>query len=252
MRRAIELLSRGVVIKRRLPSMYGGCRLLVTPDCGLRYWVSVCADKPLLDNAAEVVRPGAVVWDVGANQGVFTFAAAGLAGPQGAIYAFEPDTVLVGLLRRSSKLNPSAAPVEVVPCAVSERLSLARFRVAARARAANSLEEVELCSTQTGGVREIQTVMTISLDWCLEQGFRLPNILKIDAEGADLQILRGAAELLRAARPVILIEVTITNVAITSKILLDLGYTMYDADVPADRRTPLPSATDNTLALPAS
>ncbi len=250
MRRAIELLSRGVVIKRRLPASYGGSPLFVTPECGLRYWVNATGDQGLLRNAAELIRPGAVVWDVGANQGVFTFAASGLAGPSGAVYAFEPDTFLVALLRRSSKLNREGAPVEVVPCAASDALAFARFRIAARARAANSLEDV-VGSSQMGGVRETQTVMTVPLDWCLDQGFRPPHVLKIDAEGAELHILRGATKLISTVRPAILIETTTANVSGVTKVLLDAGYTLLDSDAAANRRTPLPAVTWNTLALPS-
>jgi FkbM family methyltransferase len=210
--------------------------------------VSAAGDKSLLRNASELIRPGAVVWDVGANQGVFAFAAAGLSGSGGFVYAFEPDTFLVAMLRRSAKLNPSAAPVEVIPTAVSSQVGLARFRIAERARSANALESV-VGSSQMGGVRESQTVMTVSLDWCLGQGFRPPDVMKIDVEGAELNILLGATELLRTAKPAILIEVRSTNAVDIARILEGAGYTLYDSDVASGQRKPLSKPAYNTLAL---
>jgi len=249
MRRLIEHLSRGVILRRSLPKSAGGARLLVTPECGLSYWLSAAHDKSLLRNAADLIKPGAVVWDVGANQGVFALAAAGLAGADGYVYAFEPDMFLVSLLRRSARLNPALAPVEVIPCAVSDAVGLARLRIAERARSANSLEGAE-ASSQMGGVRESQTVMTVSLDWCLAQGCKPPAVVKIDVEGSEVNVLRGARELLGKVRPAILIEVRAENAAEITAILREAGYTLYDSEAQAGSRVPLTKPAYNTLALP--
>ena len=68
--------------------------MYITPESGLSYWFGFKFATGLLMNASETVKPGDVVWDVGANMGLFSFAAAGLAGPAGHVYAFEPDTAL--------------------------------------------------------------------------------------------------------------------------------------------------------------
>src|SRR5580658_4411669 len=116
LREITERLSRGRSFRYRLPQVYGGCRMVLTPEAGLSYWLpsfGVRASESLLKNAAETVKPGVVVWDVGANMGLFSFASAGLAGAAGRVYAFEPDTVMVRLMQRSARLNSAAAPVEV-------------------------------------------------------------------------------------------------------------------------------------------
>jgi hypothetical protein len=100
LRRVAEILSRGVVLKRRLPTQFGSGPLFVSPDSGLKYYRLdlKTADPTLFRMAAELVRPGDIVWDIGANVGLFTFAAAGLASPRGHVIAVEPDTWLVSLL----------------------------------------------------------------------------------------------------------------------------------------------------------
>jgi FkbM family methyltransferase len=251
LRSLAEHLSRGRSFRYRLPREFGGCRLYVTPEAGLRYWLpnrALRIDQTLLRNAAETVKPGSVVWDVGANMGLFSFAAAGLAGPAGRIFSIEPDTTMTKLLRRSARLNPAAAPIEVIPCAVSDSISLARFKIASRSRTSNALEGFGL--NQAGGVREVETVLTVTLDWLSEQ-ISLPDVLKIDVEGAELAVLRGAARLLKIKRPVVIFETTGPNWNEDSRIFWDLGYTLYDSDLPPAQRTPLSDATFNILALPS-
>jgi FkbM family methyltransferase len=222
--------------------------MYVSPECGLGYWFGWRSAESLLKNAAEIVKPGNVVWDVGANMGLFSFASAGLVGLGGRVYAFEADIALAGLLRRSARLNQMAAPVEVIPCAVAEGLSLARFNIARRSRASNFLEGFG--ASQSGGVREVQTVLTVPLDWIAKQ-IPPPDVLKIDVEGAELRVFRGATQLLESKRPTLIFEAYEPSRQEITRILHDFGYTLYDSDLPASERRPLSEAVYNTLALPA-
>ena len=246
-----ERLSRGRSIRYQLPRIYGGCRMYISPDAGLRYWFprrALRTDQKLLMNAVETVKPGSVVWDVGANMGLFSFAAAGLAGPEGCVFALEPDDVMARLLRRSALLNSAAAPVEVIPCAVSESVALARFNIARRSRTSNYLEGFGM--SQAGGVREVETVLTVSLDW-LAQQISLPDVLKIDVEGAELNVFRGASQVLRDKRPSLIFEMNGAHWAEISRLLHCLGYALYNGELPPAERQPLTGPCFNVLALPA-
>ncbi len=250
-RRVAERLSRGKVFRRRLPQRLGGAEFYASPECGLRYLRPnlESIDPPLLGLAMDLIKPGAVVWDIGANLGLFSFAAAGLAGREGKIFAVEPDTYLVGLLRRSSRLrNSHAAPVEVIPCAVADTLSLATFNIANWARASNFLAGYG--SSQAGGVRESQRVLTITLDWLATQ-IPLPNLIKIDAEGADLRVLEGASELLRRHKPTLIFEGRSPIAEQAAALLLPMGYELFDGDAPRDARRPLSRAVLCTVAIRA-
>ncbi|HXU38816.1 MAG TPA: FkbM family methyltransferase [Blastocatellia bacterium] len=205
-------------------------------------------DCVLFNLAREFVHKDNVVWDVGANVGLFAFSAAYLAGANGLVVALEPDEWLVQLLRRSSRAqSPVCAPVHAVPAAVAEAVDLRTFHIAARSRATNSLKGYG--STQTGGVAEEQIVVTVTLDW-LSERYALPDVLKIDVEGAELEVLRGAEVLLERKRPIVLCETSGETSSEVTKLLLKKGYRIYNGEIPKGERKELRAAPWTTIALP--
>jgi len=250
-RRAIELLSHNVVLRRRLPAELGGHTIYVAPDASLRFWVlePYEVDPLLLALAREIVREGDVVWDIGANVGLFSIAAAHFARQQGRVVAVEPDPWLATLVRRSARrLPPTFAPIEVVEAAVSNSTGVASFAVAARARAASHLDAIP-GSSQTGGVRYRLSVPTISLDDLLAVQ-PPPRLVKIDVEGAELLCLAGATKLLAEVRPLLLCEVTADAAEDVGRLLHRFDYTLTDARLPRADRLPIEKPTWDTLAIP--
>jgi FkbM family methyltransferase len=249
-RTAAEKLTRRMCFRRRLPSDLGHNAIWVSPSAGLRFLFGrmMDTDPALFNLVREFVHRENVVWDVGANVGLFAFSAAHLAGSRGMVVALEPDGCLVQLLRRSARIqSASSAPVHVIPAAVALAVDLATFQIASRSRAANSLKGYG--STQTGGVAEEQIVVTISLDW-LSERYPAPDVLKIDVEGAELEVLRGAEALLDRKRPIVLCETSSANSAEVAALLLSKGYRLYDGGVSNGERTELRSAPWSTVALP--
>jgi FkbM family methyltransferase len=248
-RSLLERLSRGRVLRRRLPAAHGGHALHVSPDAAMKLWQRDlgAVDPFLLTMAAALVRPGMTVWDVGANVGLFAFAAAFAAGPSGRVLAVEADGWLADLLQRSAGSAPPAyAPVEVLAAAVSDAPGTVELCIARRGRAGNHLSTVP-GSTQTGGTREVRQVAAVTLDGLLDRS-PAPRVVKIDTEGAELLCLRGGERLLREVRPVLLCEVADENARGVGELLRGHGYTMFDAG--SSRREPLDRPAWNTLALP--
>jgi len=248
----IERLSRGVVVRRHLPREFGSLPIYVSPEAGLRYWRRDLSsvDPMLLRMVRELVKPGHVVWDVGANLGLFTFSAAALAGPSGHVLAVEPDLWLAQLLQRSAAgiRQRTAAPVSVLCAAVSETNGVGQLSIAGRSRATNHLVESD-GSTQTGGQRGLQNTLKVTLDFLLEH-FPAPSVLKIDVEGSEAGVLRGASRLLQTARPVIWCEVDPGNAKTVAELLHASQYRIYPAALDPDKRTTLLTASWDTLAVP--
>lgn len=250
-RTLLERVSRRVVLRRRLPVRVGGQYIYVSPDAALKFWKRDLdrTDPALFDWAAEFINPGDVVWDVGANVGLFSFAAASRCGPDGQVLAIEADLRLIEILRRSAR-SPGAntAPVTVLPVAISDQVGVAEFVIATRGRSANHLADTA-GSSQAGGVRETVMAMTVTLDWLLER-FPAPNVLKIDVEGAEHKVLQGAQKLLATHPPNLLCEVHAENRQTVADLLGAHGYTMFDLDALRNERTSLQLPAFNTLALP--
>jgi FkbM family methyltransferase len=245
----IENLSRGVVLRRRLPRQFGRLPLYVTPEAGLRYWGPMSrVDSVLYSMAEELVKPGSIVWDVGANVGLFSFCAAALSGTAGFVLAIEPDFYLAHLLTRSGQGLPRGrySQVEVLCASVSDSNRISKLQIAERARASNHLVD-SAGSTQASGVRGIQPSISLTLDYLLDY-FPAPSIVKIDVETHETAVLRGAHRLLREIRPSIWCEVSEENSSAVTRLLGDAGYELRGAAIHPHPR--IERAWFHTLAIP--
>lgn len=245
LRTLLECATRPLRYKRRLPKEFGGNPIWVSPSAGLRYLFRPMdqIDSPLLNLVTEFVKPGHVVWDIGANLGLFSLAAAYKTGHSGKVVAVEPDIEMVRLMRRT--VTTWNTPVEIVPAAIADKVGLRTLHIASRASASNFLDGYG--SMQTGGSRLEYTVLALTLDW-LADHFPLPDILKIDVEGAEIEVLKGGKSVIENKRPIIICEVHIHSVAELSWLFTSHNYTMFD--IGSGNRQPITRAAWNTLAIP--
>jgi FkbM family methyltransferase len=145
----------------------------------------------------EVVRPGATVLDVGANVGAYTLLFARWVGPVGRVIAFEPAPAAAAGLRRHLELNGLTSNVDVQQCAAAASIGTASF-TCDDASGTNVL-------TVTTAKRGIE-VQTTTLDaFCAERNLQ-PDIVKIDVEGTELGVLRGARRILSPREVQVFVE----------------------------------------------
>ena len=142
---------------------------------------------------ASLVRPGDVVYDLGANVGFYTLLASAGVGPTGQVHAFEPLPENVRFLQRHVQLN-RLENVFVHECAVSDSGGLNRFAAAA-----------SRCQGRLSPRGEL-SVRTVKLDdFVFNDGHRLPHLIKIDVEGGEIRALCGARQVLAQGRSLVLL-----------------------------------------------
>ena len=139
------------------------------------------------------VRPGHVVVDAGANVGSYTLLFAMWAGASGRVIAFEPAPDAREGLRQHVKLNGLADRVEIIPVALSSTLGSVRFH-SDGASGANAIA----AAGDRADAPAIE-VETTTIDVFCETHRVRPDVVKIDVEGAELDVIRGARRVL--ARP---------------------------------------------------
>lgn len=248
-RSLLERLSRGRIIRRRLPERFGSQPIYVSPDSMLSFWrrdLEAVAPE-LFRWVDELVSPGSKIWDIGANVGLFTLAAACRAGRDGVVVACEPDPWLAAIIRRSVTGLPATwAKVEVCERAVSAVPGEVRLVIGRRGRASNFVLE-HGGNTQVGGTREILHVPATTLEEC-SSVYGPPDLIKIDVEGAEASVLAGGERLLESASPELLIEVTAQAATATARHLRASGYRLFDAEAVPCWGREVPEPTWNTLA----
>jgi FkbM family methyltransferase len=150
------------------------------------------------------LRPGECALDVGANQGLHTATLADCVGPTGTVHAFEanPD-VAAGLIRRFQGMGN----VRIHPVAVSDDAAVLTFYMDIRqglGGVASSLEVLHDLHA-TGQAKPV-TVQAITLDdFCARHDLK-PRLIKIDVEGHELKVIRGAARTIATHRPLLIFE----------------------------------------------
>jgi FkbM family methyltransferase len=205
----------------------------------------------------RLLQPGMCVLDIGAHHGFYSLLASRLVGPQGRVVAFEPSPREREHLRRHLWLN-RCENVDVEPVALG----------AARSRATLHVMPAFLSGCNTlrmepgGDPAEVLEVEVLPLDEYLERhAISRVDFMKMDVEGAELHVLRGASALLRDAhRPTILAEVEESRCAPWGhtgreviELLAERGYRWFGVDARgALRAVPPGQATfdANYLAIP--
>jgi FkbM family methyltransferase len=147
-----------------------------------------------------LIAPHAVVLDVGANLGTFCYTVQ-RANRSVRLIAFEPIPALAARLRTLFR------DIDVIELALSDRRAVEVFRIpyieGRRCATRGSLEPMVDSSTW----RQIQ-VRTDLLDHVVPtMGLDRLDLVKIDVEGHELQVIRGAEQTLRRLRPILLVEI---------------------------------------------
>jgi FkbM family methyltransferase len=142
------------------------------------------------------VRPGDTVFDIGANIGLVTLHLSKLVGARGAVHAFEPNPNLVGFLEKMKQSN-AASNIEIHASALGERAGVLTLNVPPGNSGAASLLQDRNSATSV-----VHSVCVESLDDVVDRrAIRSIRLMKIDVEGYEETVLKGATRTLRSLKP---------------------------------------------------
>jgi len=178
-----------------------------------------------IDRLREFVPGGSLVIDVGANVGFFTLRFARWAGDNGKVIAIEPEehnyNSLILALERAGTLGR----VDALQAVATDRPGITFLEI-------NPLHPADHKLSRDGtGL----SVTAVTLDGLVpDKGHLRPALVKIDVQGAEMLVLRGAADLLRLAAPALFIELHEaglnrfgTSVSAILDLLAGSGYQAY-------------------------
>jgi FkbM family methyltransferase len=201
--------QRGTVVVRRGPA--AGLRLHAG-DASVAIALGT-HERAVQDALVRHLEAGAVFFDVGANRGALTLLGGRLVGEGGTVVALEPLPENATALRANVALN-LLENVRVVEAAAGAVDGTARLYRAADHSAASLMQPTA----------DAIDVAVVALDDAIDRAeLPAPDVLKIDVEGAELDVLRGLERQLRARHPVVICELHGTKDAF-ERYMTGLGY----------------------------
>lgn len=163
-------------------------------------------DPQLAEVMIATIKPGAVVYDIGANIFEFTEIAARLAGPTGKVYSFEPQLNLVAGYREAQKLNSyeDAAEINVYDFGLSNEDANVVLNIPVTNVGGASFSDKFVEYSNTFGIRnDTQSVVSVKRLDSLDIPETIPDFIKIDIEGAEWLAWQGFPEHVKKARSIV-------------------------------------------------
>ncbi len=187
----------------------------------------------------EAIDDGTVVYDVGAHLGYYSLLASSLGAK---VHAFEPSKATLPMLRSNVGNDVTISATGLWSAETTLPFNDYGDRHSAVSTFLAPKDE------EVGDPEAVYAVALTTIDRYAERTGAVPHLIKIDAEGAELEVLRGAARTIASAKPLITIEVGDAGQTDTSRQAIDfaagLGYAPYEMTAAGT----LPHAVRNTYS----
>jgi FkbM family methyltransferase len=199
-------VRNAILLNQPVTVSFDGIPVLLTPQgaTATDIWAGVRCESHEVSFILGALKPGMFFFDVGSNAGLFAISAAKKIGGKG-VFAFEPCSSTCELLRRNLQLN-RLADVSVVQMALGDSVGAGVLQVNARGK--DGLNTLGQATHPDSKVVSQEDVHITTVDVFMKD-HHVPrvDVLKVDIEGAELMLFRGARDLLeRADAPLILYE----------------------------------------------
>lgn len=171
----------------------------------------------ILRALTEGMPSDGVFYDVGCHNGRYSLPVAKMVGKEGKVYGFEPNPSRSRRTRRLITLNQVADIFELHEVALDMRSGYGILYVPDKDYLAslNIKAALDELKTESEGGRKEQKSVSASVrirtykldEYVMENNMRLPNVIKIDVQGAEYNVLAGAEAIIQQARPIIVVEI---------------------------------------------
>ena len=188
-------------VRRVLRGPVRGLKFEVVSGMGATYALGM--DVMNLGFLATKLQPGMVVYDVGGNCGQMALYFSAKVGGSGRVFSFEPVPENFARLSRNIRLN-NLANVEAFETAVGSDLEPKSFCFDS---AHHTMGTFTTTMVKLAAWEATITVLCTTLDAWAGDGRPGPSVIKIDVEGAGLEVIKGAASLIEKHRPGIYFEI---------------------------------------------
>jgi FkbM family methyltransferase len=189
------------------------------------YWLGTY-ETEIQSAILHFVKPGMVVYDVGANIGYISLLLAKMVTQTGHVYAFEALPANIARLQANLAANQFEQRVSVVPVAVVDEVKRVHFLIGP----STGMGKVEGSAGRNGlEYTHSFDVQGFSLDdFVYRQDNPIPQVIKVDIEGGEVMALPGMAAVLSEARPLLLLELHGPKAAqVAWESLHPAGYRLY-------------------------
>lgn len=200
---------------------------LANPEHQYLYFYGTHDERHVVAKLLKIIRPGDICWDIGANIGFYTCLLAAQVGDNGTVIAYEPASRTYGYLHENVSLN-QFTNVTLVNKGLGDKQAQRHLYYSEAGLAEGT---ASLKYTTGRAASERVTLDTIDN---LTRELPIPDFIKIDVEGYQLEVLRGGEDCLKTYAPLIMAElkdVGETNRTDFSEIeqyITDLGYSLYE------------------------
>lgn len=219
---------------------------------GIKLWVNISRDDAFLqmisgiydkfiyENKHIIKSKRKIIWDIGAHIGYHTLGFAKMVGPSGKVFAFEPNKANQNRLNLNVSGNKDLSRViQLMPFALGEKEGKFQFK---------TTDDVDSARSSGGYLTNVlppldsivyhdfkqQLVKVKTIDGLIKANKNsVPDIIKLDVEGAETNVIRGGLKMIREKHPIMLIEVhNIKVMKEIMEILIPLKYKISIENLP--------------------
>lgn len=218
-------LLNGFDVSRKIKGMNYELRFNAGTNFNFFFSREIEIEQQAKKNLASLIKEDFLIFDIGAHIGYYTVIFSSICN-QGHIVVFEPDRNNLKYLKNNIESN-NLSNVVIIDKAASSKISESSFYEDVSTGRTSSLQpdawhpnatEIKIENVQTTTLNEIS----------IEYG--IPDLIKCDVEGHEIEVLQGANEVLKA-KPILFIEVAEKNRAVVTTLLNEFGYKIYNGEI---------------------